>query len=73
MTTIELKTFLKQAIDKLPESLLLELKEWIVNVMENRKKEPKPLKKRQAGCLKGFFSYMVPDFNEPLEDFKEYM
>ena len=73
MTTIEQKIFLKQSIDKLPESLLVELKEWIVKVMESRKKEPKQLKKRQAGCLKGFFSYMSPDFNKPLEDFKEYM
>ncbi len=26
----------------------------------------------KAGCMKGFFK-MSPDFNEPLEDFKEYM
>ena len=25
----------------------------------------------QPGCLKGF--WMAPDFDEPLEDFKEYM
>ena len=25
----------------------------------------------KAGCLKGF--WMAPDFEEPLEDFKEYM
>ena len=25
----------------------------------------------RAGCLKGF--WMAPDFDEPLEDFKEYM
>lgn len=26
---------------------------------------------RKAGCLKGF--WMAPDFDAPLEDFKEYM
>lgn len=31
------------------------------------KKHPK------AGCMKGVFTYMSDDFNEPLEDFKEYM
>ncbi len=72
MSAIELKSFLKQSIDYLPESMLLELKVWVVKFMEVNK--PVPMKrKRQAGCLQGFFSYMAPDFNAPLEDFKEYM
>ena len=29
-------------------------------------------KRRRAGTAKGTF-WMAPDFNEPLEDFKEYM
>lgn len=28
---------------------------------------------RQFGTMKGLVKYMAPDFNEPLEDFKEYM
>ncbi|MDZ4787606.1 MAG: type II toxin-antitoxin system prevent-host-death family antitoxin [Blastochloris sp.] len=30
-------------------------------------------KKRGFGCGKGSGFYMAPDFDEPLEDFKEYM
>ncbi|MBL9089851.1 MAG: DUF2281 domain-containing protein [Planctomycetaceae bacterium] len=32
------------------------------------KKEP-----RKLGALKGSVLYMAPDFDEPLEDFKDYM
>jgi hypothetical protein len=32
----------------------------------------KPVKP-YAGCMKGTFLWMSDDFNEPLEDFKEYM
>lgn len=34
---------------------------------------PKPRKKAKRGCAKGSGFYMAPDFDEPLEDFKEYM
>ena len=72
MSAIELKSFLKQSIDHLPENVLWELKAWVVKIMEVNK--PAPVKRqRQAGCLQGFFSYVAPDFNAPLEDLKEYM
>ena len=32
-----------------------------------------PRKPRQPGTLRGTVLYMAPDFNAPLEDFKEYM
>ncbi len=32
-----------------------------------------PRKTRQPGTLRGTVLYMAPDFNAPLEDFKEYM
>ncbi len=32
-----------------------------------------PLRERRFGTLKGTVLYMAPDFNAPLEDFKEYM
>ncbi len=35
------------------------------------KPEEKP--RRRAGSLKGSVLYMAPDFDDPLEDFKEYM
>ncbi len=30
-------------------------------------------KKRQLGTLRGTVTYIAPDFDAPLEDFKEYM
>jgi antitoxin (DNA-binding transcriptional repressor) of toxin-antitoxin stability system len=32
-----------------------------------------PRQPRRAGTLRGTVLYMAPDFNAPLEDFKEYM
>jgi antitoxin (DNA-binding transcriptional repressor) of toxin-antitoxin stability system len=34
---------------------------------------PPQRKPRQAGTLKGTVLYMAPDFDAPLDDFKEYM
>lgn len=34
---------------------------------------PPTTKPRQPGTLKGTVLYMAPDFDAPLEDFKEYM
>lgn len=34
---------------------------------------PTERKPRQLGTLKGTVLYMAPDFDEPLDDFKEYM
>ena len=50
----------------------LELKDsavpvWNVGAGVAKKKHP------YAGCMKGIFTNMSDDFNEPLEDFKEYM
>ncbi len=33
----------------------------------------KPKKKAKRGCAKGPGFYMAPDFDQPLEDFKDYM
>ncbi|MCX6156018.1 MAG: DUF2281 domain-containing protein [Candidatus Kapabacteria bacterium] len=55
----------------LPHSLRNEANNYIEFLVlkhnkNNRKKHPK------AGCMKGIFT-IQPDFNEPLEDFKDYM
>ncbi|HKQ40179.1 MAG TPA: type II toxin-antitoxin system prevent-host-death family antitoxin [Verrucomicrobiae bacterium] len=34
---------------------------------------PEENKKRKAGFAPGLITYMAPDFDAPLEDFKEYM
>lgn len=38
-----------------------------------REAAPEPKPQRQLGTLKGTVRYMAPDFDAPLEDFKEYM
>lgn len=35
--------------------------------------KPAERKRRPSGTLKGTVLYMAPDFDAPLEDFKEYM
>jgi len=35
--------------------------------------KPAQRKPRQSGTLRGTVLYMAPDFDAPLEDFKEYM
>lgn len=35
--------------------------------------EAGPRRSRQLGTLKGSIAFMSPDFDAPLEDFKEYM
>ncbi len=62
----------------------LELLNWIMQIndvsiireVENfvgSFKQPKKLKKRKFGCGKGIFTNISDDFDEPLDDFKEYM
>jgi antitoxin (DNA-binding transcriptional repressor) of toxin-antitoxin stability system len=37
------------------------------------KSAPKPRAKRRLGTMKGSVLYMAPDFDAPLDDFREYM
>lgn len=52
-------------------NLLLELSKTLQNAVQASKEPPK--KVRQFGCGKGIFPYIADNFNEPLEEFKEYM
>ncbi len=69
-----------QTISTMPQSLKLELLHYAQYLLENyaeespSQPEEKPIKKRRSGILKGTFVLPLPDdFDEPLEDFKEYM
>jgi len=55
----------------LPDELKQQVAEFIsfLTAKKNTKKNPK---KPKFGCAKGQI-IMAPDFDEPLEDFKEYM
>ena len=64
-------TSLYTTISALPQPIQKE----IIDYMEflNQKHEHQSIKIHpKAGCMKGVFK-MSPDFNEPLDDFKEYM
>lgn len=48
-----------------------------ISLEEAQKRTEQMLKERQEnwgfGSMPGLVKYMAPDFNEPLEDFKDYM
>ncbi|HQW04752.1 MAG: DUF2281 domain-containing protein [Flavobacteriales bacterium] len=60
-------------ISSLPEDIRKQVVEFIEFLMKRRNREPeKPEKKRVAGLMKGEI-HVPDDFDEPLDDFKEYM
>ena len=56
-------------LEELPKTN--ERMEVIITFTQEIKEQPK--QKRQAGFAKGIVKYMSPDFNEPLDDLKDYM
>ena len=58
-------------INSLPNDVKSEVNDFIDFLMTKKKRETKK-KKPQFGCAKGQI-YISPDFDEPLDDFKEYM
>ncbi len=64
-----------QEIHTLPENLKLEVLHFIQSLKQKQTEKTeleKPRKKRKAGSAKGMF-VMADDFDEPREDFAEYM
>jgi Protein of unknown function (DUF2281) len=70
-----LETTILEYLHKLPDSLQQEVLHYTQFLLETHTKRTlQPQKKRQAGFLKGTFLLPLPDdFDEPLEDFQEYM
>ncbi|MBL1174572.1 type II toxin-antitoxin system VapB family antitoxin [Pantanalinema sp. GBBB05] len=71
-------TEILQTITQMPDPLKQEVlhyaKYLIKNYSESKSGEKQLAQKRRAGILKGTFVLPLPDdFDEPLEDFKEYM
>jgi hypothetical protein len=58
-------------LNYLPTDLKSEVNDFIDFLLSKRKKERKN-KMPKFGCAKGQI-YLSPDFDEPLDDFKEYM
>jgi hypothetical protein len=67
MTDLQLYT----QISSLPADLKKEVSDFVEFLKHKTKSKPR-LKKRQLGAAKGLI-VMSPDFDEPLEDFKDYM
>ena len=73
------KELLLQAIDRSSETNLAQTLTYIQSLKQSLKQNSpiespqtnQPKKYRQAGSLKGII--MSPDFDAPLEDFKDYM
>lgn len=68
MSISELKLQLIREIDRLPKDRLKEILRFLKGSSVK-----KTVNKRKIGVLKGTLLYMSPDFDEPLDDFKEYM
>lgn len=73
---MRLQTTLLETLNKLPEPLQQEVLHYAEFLAEKyAKTTPQaeaPKKHRQAGTMKGMF-IMSDDFDEPLEDLKDYM
>lgn len=67
MTDLQLYT----ELSALPNELKKEVQDFIES-LKARAKNQKTVKQRQFGAAKGFF-VMHKDFDESLEDFKDYM
>lgn len=60
-------------LHSLPESLKLEVLHFVQFLKQEKTKEAKPVHpKRKAGSAEGKY-VLAPDFDAPLDDFKEYM
>jgi hypothetical protein len=64
-------TTLKFEINSLPKALRDEVADF-VKFLKNKSKEKSKLKSREFGYAKGKIK-MSKDFDEPTDDFKEYM
>jgi hypothetical protein len=67
MTDLRLYT----ELSALPPDLKKEVQDFI-EFLKTKARKQKPNKQREFGAAKGFFK-MHDSFDEPLEDFKEYM
>ncbi len=63
-----------EKLEKLPEAMLPSVSDYIDFMLAKAQKEAdgEHAKERQLGTLKGKL-WISPDFDEPLDEFKEYM
>lgn len=73
ITVEEAQTKLKELIGNLApgeEVIITDNQRPVAKLVATPASQPKP---RQPGTLRGTVLYMAPDFNAPLEEFREYM
>jgi antitoxin (DNA-binding transcriptional repressor) of toxin-antitoxin stability system len=73
LTIEQVQTQLPQLIEKLQpgeEIIITRDDKAVARLVKEEKSERPP---RKLGTLKGTVLYMAPDFDAPLEEFKEYM
>ena len=58
-------------ISTLPQSIQKKIVDYMEFLIQKHKRQDNKIHTK-AGCMKGIFK-MSPDFNEPLDDFKQYM
>ncbi len=73
MTTLELKTRMQKRIERLDDTQLKRLHHIFEEEFAGEIREKDKIKERKLGTMPGLIKYMAPDFDEPLEDFKEYL
>ena len=64
-------TVLEQKVKLLPFEVRHEVSDYL-DFLLYKYRNRKPVKP-YAGCMKGTVTWMSDDFNEPLDDFKDYM
>ena len=64
-------TVLERKVKQLPLEARQEVADYL-DFLLYKYRDSKPVKP-YAGCMKGTVIWMSDDFNEPLEDFKDYM
>jgi prevent-host-death family protein len=69
----EAKTHLSRLLDEVAAGETIYITKHGKRVAELRPTEPPRRKRAKFGCAKGPGFYMAPDFDEPLEEFKDYM
>ena len=75
MTKIELQKDIQQKLPFLSEKKLEALRNVLDVLLDSDEKSSPPKKQYRGlvGCMPNLVKYMADDFNEPLDDLKEYM
>ena len=75
MNKTELQADIQQKLSYLSERKLAALRTMLDAMLDNNPTPDKPARKTRGlvGSMPDLVKYMADDFNEPLDDFKDYM